>query len=404
MGKTSEELSSRRVACRRWSFASWTRDRVLLRATAFAVCCAVCLWSNSPHASAEVSEREARRIRQIVEAGKANYRAFNNFVCRLRIRIGTPQQSSSQTVPPIATELEAAEARWVRKGKKESYAIRVVRSTPTTGKHGEFVGGGFVFPGVFVHDDQYVMLRDPAPATDKDLLQVRVSDDVNGAPMEIMTTWNNYGIAYNDGGVIWVYLSDLFANVPKPREMMVALSTVREEGRRLEKMTISLGTKPPSRITVWTDPARGYLAVRTTLQFEGQTPLTAVITEARQFGKHWFPWKTRLLRTKTCTEVEVVELKLGAARDGDFAVDVPEKSILRRVADPTGKQIVLEQPRRVALGDVSKLLSNIDSQPARVGSPRLAPRKDRGRLWKWGLISVGAILVVAGLYFRFQRR
>ena len=103
-------------------------------------------------------------------------------------------------------------------------------------------------------------------------------------------------------------------------------------------------------------------------------------------------------------EVEVVELKLGGARDGDFTVELPKKSILTRVLDTTGKRIVLDQPRRVALGDVSKLLSDIDSQPARIGSPRVRPRKDRGRLWKWGLISVGAILVVAGLYFKFQRR
>ena len=354
----------------------------------------------------DVSDKDARRIRQIVEAGRANYRAFDNFVCRLRIRAGRPRKGSDRPVPEIATELQVAEARWVRKGTKEYYAVRTVRSTPEATPRGELVKHAYILAGVFVHDGRNAMIRDPGLPKTGEPLRLRVSDDANSAPMEILHTWNTYGSMYNDRGVLWTYLSQLLSSVRKPRKIMLGLSVVQEKGRRLEKITFDLGGEPPTRNTVWADPTRGYLAVRNTSQVQGYPPRTAVIEEARRYGEHWFPWKARVFYADPenfCFETEVLELKLGAARDVDFTTELPRKSEVISITPLMARPVVLNEKRRVALNDVPSLLAKLASQPVTDTSPRAVGRKENTSWWKWGLLATGTAMVFAGLYLRFRR-
>ena len=383
------------------------RSKSILQSGVYGVLCVATALLFSNRASCEVNERDARRIRQIIEAGRANYLAFDNFVCRLRIRVGSARKSSKSSstfVPEIATTLQTAEALWIRKGEKELYTVRVIQSTPRVGRSGEFVAAGYIPTDTFMHDKHHVMICDPESRNKDEPRRLQVSDDVAGSPMEILHTWNTNGIRSNDGGVIWYYLSDLLASVPKPRDHMVAFSVTQEKGRRLEKITLDLGGTPGSRLTVWTDPKKGYLAVRSSFSVKGFPPRIGVVAEARQFGEHWFPWKARVLygESNTCFETEVLELKPGMANDSDFAIELRKGSVIDRQFDPTGKQIVLDGTRRLTLEDVPELLSEIASQPRRGSTPQVARRRDGGIAWTWVLLVTGALLVIVGVYFKIR--
>ncbi len=365
-------------------------------------------------ANGEVSDRDARRIRQVVEAGRANYLAFDNFVCRLRIRVGRAASPSSTSAPQIKTVYETAEARWVRKGKNQFYEIFIVEAATLASSGEEFATGGYLADGIYVLDDQYAMVRSPAREKQGRLVQLSVSDDIGGVPMEMLHTWNTYGYMYNERGIISVYLAEFLARYSDREETMVDYSVVRQNGRKLEKVTLDLGGQPPIRNTVWIDPARGYLGARNSWQtmigsqrFHPQR--IGVIVESRQFGPRWFPWKSRSYYTDTgtdvvtCFETEVLELKLGAARDTDFAVALPKGAIVR-LWDSSGRQSVLDSPRRVRLDEVPRLLAETSALPGLNASREVVVRKDRSRWWKWGLIGTGAVLLVGGLCLRLLRK
>lgn len=364
-------------------------------------------------ASGDVSKQEARRIRQVIEASRASYLAFDNFVCRLRIRVGEANRPSSTSAPEITKIHETAEARWIRKGDKQYYEVLYVQSPPAASGSGEMTRGGHIFPQICVHDRHHMMIRNPPSKNKDDIVQLSISDDVKGAPMEMLHTWNTYGYMYNDLGVVGPYLAAYLAMLSNPRKYMRDYTVVRQDGRKLDKITLDLQGRPPTQSTSWVDPSRGYLVIRNVMEaLKGRSGRNfrrvGVIVEARPFGKRWFPWKARAYHDYgeaacTCFKTEVIELKLGAARDADFAVDLPRGATVR-IWDNSLRMRKIDEPIRVTLDELPRLFDEISALPARHSTRKLVVRKNRSRWWQWTLLAVGTSLLAVGLYIKLRRR